>query len=356
MVVGLDETNALFVNRARATKDRAGNKRVRVIGVGSEKAQITTTLVANEEGDMLHYQNIWAGKTNRCHPPAQLKPDGVLWSHTLSHWQSEKTYLDVIKDIIIPYRLQTIERLGLPADQKLMLKHDLHYTHKDEAVLKYCAENHIVLLFVPAKCTDVIQECDVVLNSPYKTSLKREFRDWLAQLFDDHIAAGKSAATFNPKLTMSTLKNLMPGWLHSAWEALRTPEMKISIAKSFHDDGLFGIMRDPATIAGIRERQDAADIAVVIPAEVELDRDGIEDLIAQDGSLEQELLQHMGAIALDDGDDGDDDEDGDDDDDENDVDSVDDDDLEHLPVSSSSFTEVRSSKRQRFPNKLFIDA
>ena len=32
------------------------------------------------------------------------------------------------------------------------------------------------------------------------------------------------------------------------------------------------------------------------------------------------------------------------------------DDLDHPPVSSSSFTEVRSSKRQRFPNKLFLDA
>jgi hypothetical protein len=111
-----------------------------------------------------------------------------------------------------------------------------------------------------------------------------------------------------------------------------TPEMKTSIAKSFPDDGLFGIMRAPATIAGIRERQDAVDIVVVIPAKVELDRDRIED-----GSLEQKLLEYIGAIALDDGDDYDDgdnnDDDDNDEDDENDIDSVDDDVLEHLPLS-----------------------
>ena len=37
-----------------------------------------------------------------------------------------------------------------------------------------------------------------------------------------------------------------------------------------------------------------------------------------------------------------------------DLDGLDDDDLEHVPVSSSSSTEVRRSGRQIYPNKLFL--
>jgi hypothetical protein len=318
LVINGDETNALFVNRARVTKDRCGNKRVRVIGVGSDKAQITSTLFANEEGDMLPYQNIWAGKTNKCHPPKHLKRDGVLWSNTISHWQSEKTYLEVMKEIVVPYRLRTIARLGLLSDQKLLLKHDLHFTHKAEEILNFCNENHIVLLFVPAKCTDVLQECDIIINSTYKSALKRAFRDWLVQLFHEHLAAGKNAETFNPKLTYGALKPLMPEWLHSAWEALRTPEMKESIAKCFRDDGLFGTMRDPLTIARIREQQDAVNVLSTlnaVPAGVEVDEDRVEDIIAQDEDLEQEILWHLGDISLEQDDDDDDDDDIADDDD-----------------------------------------
>lgn len=115
LVVNLDETAALLVNRAKRTRDRSGNKRVRVIGMGSDKAQITVTLIANESGEILDYQCIWGGKTARCHPPANTKLPGVLWSHTKSHWQDENTFIDIFTSILIPYRTLVIEELGFSA-------------------------------------------------------------------------------------------------------------------------------------------------------------------------------------------------------------------------------------------------
>jgi len=38
-------------------------------------------------------------------------------------------------------------------------------------------ENSILPLYVPAKCTDLLQECDLVLNKPFKVALKAAFRD-----------------------------------------------------------------------------------------------------------------------------------------------------------------------------------
>lgn len=45
LVVNGDETNVLFVPRASRTRTKKGAKRVRVIGVGHEKAQITCTML-----------------------------------------------------------------------------------------------------------------------------------------------------------------------------------------------------------------------------------------------------------------------------------------------------------------------
>ena len=44
LIVGLDETNTQFVPSVKRTRVPTGTKRVRVIGVGHEKPQITTTI------------------------------------------------------------------------------------------------------------------------------------------------------------------------------------------------------------------------------------------------------------------------------------------------------------------------
>jgi hypothetical protein len=300
LVVGTDETNALFVNRAKKTRDRSGNKRVRVIGMGDDKAQVTVLFAANECGQMLdEYQIIWQGITARSHPPAETKQPGSIWSHSKSHWQNEKTYLDVLKNIAVPYRLRMITLLGLTEDQKMLWKHDLHFTHKDEAVMKFAAENHIIFLFVPAKCTDVLQECDVILNSPFKCSLKKEFRDWLHIEFTTYLANGNDSALFKPRLIMSVLKPLMPGWIHAAIQSLKTPIMAVAISECFKNDGCFGIMRSPAYIAGIREELDAEinPAAIIVPDGLEIEEDNIDDLVAGDDVLND--LDRFAAIALD---------------------------------------------------------
>lgn len=75
LVINGDETAVLFVNRAKVTRNVAGAKRVRILGIGEDKAQITTTIFVTEAGDVLPYQMIFQGKTDRVHPPNGTKPD-----------------------------------------------------------------------------------------------------------------------------------------------------------------------------------------------------------------------------------------------------------------------------------------
>ena len=242
LVINGDETAVLLVNRAKVTRSVSGVKRVKILGMGDDKAQITATLFVTEAGDVLPYQMIFTGTTDRCHP-ASGKPTDCLWAHTKSHWQTVDTYLDLLEKVIVPYKNNMIRNLGLPVNQVTILKHDLHFTHKDARVLQFLKDNFICPLFVPAGCTDVIQECDVVVNKPFKNAVRSAFRDHLNALFQAHLAKGLPSTEFSPKLTMGALKPHLTGFVQKGILALTTPEMRECIKNSFARNGCFEQMR-----------------------------------------------------------------------------------------------------------------
>jgi hypothetical protein len=142
-----------------------------------------------------------------------------------------------------------IEELGLHHDQYTILKHDLHYSHKDPEVLQLLADHNIIPIYVPAGCTDVIQECDTVINAPFKKVIRACFRDHLYAEFElyktECIAAEKSYMDWSPKLKMGDLKPLITGWVQTAMTHLAGAGMKASIVKAFKNDGCMEEIRSP---------------------------------------------------------------------------------------------------------------
>jgi hypothetical protein len=89
-----------------------------------------------------------------------------------------------VTKVLVPYRLAIIDHLSLPADQKMILILDLHYSHKDAAVLAHMRENNIILpVYIPAGCTDLHQVCDVIINKPYKNGVVKAFIDYVTGKF-----------------------------------------------------------------------------------------------------------------------------------------------------------------------------
>jgi hypothetical protein len=154
LVYALDETNALFLASKNRTLTKKGKKRIRLLGKRSDKAQITVTLCITEAGDVLPVQYIFGGNRERCHPKTVV-PKGSIFCHSSSHWQTEETFIEYIKGLLIPHKNETIRTLNLPASQESLLKFDLHYSHKTDKVLQLLEENNFRLLFVPARCTAI---------------------------------------------------------------------------------------------------------------------------------------------------------------------------------------------------------
>lgn len=157
-----------------------------------------------------------------------------------------------INKVILPYKNTQIKKLELPMNQKLLLKLDIHYSHKDPTVLKLMRDNNIIPLYVPAGLTDIFQECDVVVNKPFKDALKASFQSHLHTVFDNHIAEGRAPALFKPKLTIGALKPQIAHFVLDGKRALETPIMQVTIMAAFEKIGLFGLMRAPERIEETR--------------------------------------------------------------------------------------------------------
>jgi hypothetical protein len=176
------------------------------------------------------------------------KSIGSYFTHTASHWQTPLTYKDYLAKIIKPHRLNVIAAMSLSPDQKCIVKHDLHYSHYDPTVLSYMEAEHMLPLFVPAKCTDVLQEMDIVVNKPFKVGMKSAFRDYLHQQFNECIGAGGTADSFRPKLGMTQLKPQMVHFVETGMSSLRTPEFAATLRNCFAENGCVAEMRRRASL------------------------------------------------------------------------------------------------------------
>ena len=160
------------------------------------------------------------------------------------------------------YKNEVINRLGFSTNQVTILKHDLHYSYNNESVLALLTNNNIVPSFVPAGFTDVMQECDTVVNKPFKNGVRNGYRDHMDSLFQKHLSDGLDAAHFAPKLTMGALKPFLTSFVQRGIEALKTPKMKQSIANAFANDGLFTIIRSSEMPLAIQEEKALMEVAV----------------------------------------------------------------------------------------------
>jgi DDE superfamily endonuclease len=142
----------------------------------------------------------------------------------------------------VPFKNATIKRLNLPVDQVSLLKLDLHYSHKTKAVLKLLKKHNIAVVFIPARCTDVLQECDTVVNKPFKSGLKVAFRDFLHKDLDS-FRGDKSQWTI--KLTMGMLKPFIVQMVEGGMSVIRTDAFSKTIRHAFATDGMFEEIRGP---------------------------------------------------------------------------------------------------------------
>ena len=90
------------------------------------------------------------------------------------------TTLKYMDEILFPYVRQKKKELKLPAKQTCLVIFDRFKAQCTATVLEALEENHILVVLVPANCTDRLQPLDASVNKTVKEFLRGQFHHWYA--------------------------------------------------------------------------------------------------------------------------------------------------------------------------------
>ena len=117
----------------------------------------------------------YAGKAPACLPKVQFPSD---WHATFTpkHWSNEDTMFAYINNVVILYVVETCHTLKLPHSQLALALFDHFEGHLTPRVQDDMDTNNILVVDVPANCTDRLQPIDLSIDEPLKTTWKPLFR------------------------------------------------------------------------------------------------------------------------------------------------------------------------------------
>lgn len=234
LLINWDQTGSKLVPVSCWTMAEEGCKQVPVVGK-DDKREITVVLAITSSGILLPPQLIYQGKTMGCHPKITF-PSKWHVTHSDNHWSTERTMLEYIDSIIIPYVSDTRRKLDLAPDHPALALFDVFAAHRCDTVLEKLKSNHIHQIFVPASCTGELQPLDVGFNKDFKDLMKSSFSRWYSEEVRDALDRGVAIKDLKVDLRASTIKPLHANWLISTITILG--EKKDLIKKPYEQIGI----------------------------------------------------------------------------------------------------------------------
>lgn len=213
LIINWDQTGVKYVPVSTWTLEKKGATRVEIAGM-DDKRQITATLAGTMSGHFLPAQIIYSGKTPACLPNVEFPEDWFV-TFTPNHWANEDTMIGYINNIILPYVTGMRVKLQLPQTHPALAIFD-HFEGQLTPRVQDCLEdNHIIMIDVPANCTDRLQPMDLSVNKPFKDQLKTSFQYWYSdQVRMQLMQIGEHRPV---DLRLSVLKPMGAKWLINAF-------------------------------------------------------------------------------------------------------------------------------------------
>ena len=181
LVLNWDQTAMKLVPSGSWTMDKKGTKRVEISGI-DDKRQITAVFCGSLSGDFLPLQLIYKGTTDKCLPSSITFPPDWHITYTSNHWSNNKTMIEYVSHIIVPYITRMRKTLNLSSDHSALVLFDVFKGQCTENVIQLLEDNNIFYVLIPANCTDQLQPLDLSVNKPAKDFLKLKFQQWYGQV------------------------------------------------------------------------------------------------------------------------------------------------------------------------------
>jgi hypothetical protein len=190
-IIGSDEFGENYFPQGSYAYDFEGSKHVTCATFG-DKRQYTGNIVHAMNGELVAFQMITDGKTERSLPSQNLRQQDAcrkwLFSYSPNHWSNLKEKKKLI-DKMVEYRdrkLQTLQDSGAlnrhinNNDIPLVVLLDLWPVNISQEFRKWIHETYpfIRLRYIPAGMTGAIQINDTYFHAPFKLNNKSHAAEW----------------------------------------------------------------------------------------------------------------------------------------------------------------------------------
>ncbi len=119
----------------------------------------------------------------------------------------------------VPYVDHKRKELNVPSDQPALAIFDVFKGQQTEDVIRLLQENNILVVSVPANCTDRLQPMGLSINKSVKEFMRSKFSDWYSTQVQQQLDEGAEISPVD--LKMSTMKPLGARWLVSLCDYLK---------------------------------------------------------------------------------------------------------------------------------------
>uniref|UniRef100_A0A3Q1GUX3 Pogo transposable element derived with KRAB domain n=1 Tax=Acanthochromis polyacanthus TaxID=80966 RepID=A0A3Q1GUX3_9TELE len=195
-----DQTPVYFDMPSSVTVEKKREKSVLVKSTGNEKSRITVMLTCLADGTKLPPYVILRRKTI----PKEPTPPGIIVRAQEKGWMETELVVDWLKVV-------WGRRRGGLRKTRSMLVLDAFRGHLTEPVKKQLRSMNSDLVIIPGGMTSQLQVLDVVVNKPFKDSLRKRHTEWL--LSADH------ALTPTGRIQTPAV-HLLCEWILQAWDAV----------------------------------------------------------------------------------------------------------------------------------------
>lgn len=167
LIFNMDEVPVYYDMCRNKTYHFSGDRSVSIIRTNGQKKRLTVCLAVSSDGKKLPPYVIFKKKSKVNYP--YLK--SIVATSNENGWITEKLMED--------WHTRIWKNTKLESSQLKMLILDKCSSHQKESVRKAITDEGSYIDFIPAGCTSLCQPLDLVINKPFKDSLRRLYEDWM---------------------------------------------------------------------------------------------------------------------------------------------------------------------------------
>ncbi|KAG8707251.1 hypothetical protein FRC09_001934 [Ceratobasidium sp. 395] len=258
----------------RKTWTATGERQINVLGA-EEKRAFTLLVAVALSGDLLPFQAIYAGKSDRSVPGSdspgwsEAQRLGFLleYSNTGTYWSTFETMCSWVTKVLAPYFEAQKAKHGLSADQQCIVQLDCWSVHRSAQFRNWMKEHYpwILLMYVPGGCTGLFQACDVGIQRVLKIAIRNAAHADVVTETVNALRSGTKPERIINDQSLPTLRRRSLNWIVQAYHAVNRSDL---IKKAFRLCAVPGTPHNLSyeSLVGVAARQAIVALSRTNPA------------------------------------------------------------------------------------------